>query len=310
MNHIFRGIFAAAALLSASTSAQAVVVNGLVEGFSEGYTRQFDITVDIEGGVHNGIAGGTLFADITGSVLNVGFVSLLTINDNTYGANKASDWGSIDHFLLGGGDGLEGSDKWELKLANPGSTSNDIEIKLDYIKSAKTDPVDFDAVVERFKVDGSDVSPTGVLAFESSLSYNFDDLGLTQFFDDDKGNPIASPGPAPAPAPGDPTGPVVYDFASPAADWVPEIMYEWSIDTDALGGSIDAEMLLAAILTQPTGCDKCANVFHMSPNKLGGHKVFITGGTEVSVVPLPAALPLFGSSLGLLAFLSRRRKKS
>ncbi len=106
----------------ASSAHAAIVVDGLVcttstlantaacGGIAEGYTSSFDVVVDIEKGP-TGVPGGTLFLHETNDAIFAGFTTKLTINDNTYGANKATDWGSKDHFLVGkGGKSLEGSD--------------------------------------------------------------------------------------------------------------------------------------------------------------------------------------------------------
>ncbi len=282
----------------ASSAHAAITVDGFVQGFAEGYTSQHSITAEIEGGF-TGVAGGTLFSKVAGDILSLGFIAPLDLNDNTYFTNKALDWGAITHNLLGGGDGLEGSDKWEIKIPAAGPAKK-LEIKLDYIEATGPSPGVFSARIEQLKYDGSNVpNPTSVISLATSLDYNFNVLGLTAFFDDTID--VASPGPAPGPA----SGPI-YAFAGGAAAWVPEIMYEWSIDTSALDG-IDPAYILAFFVDPPVPGDKDAKLlFHMSPNKLGGHKYFIT---DLTPVPLPAALPLFLSALAGLGLMGWRRRR-
>ncbi len=296
------GIGLLAAVMASSAHA-AIVVDGFVQGIAEGYTNQYSVTVEVEGGF-TGVAGGTLFSNVAGNILSLGYIAPLELNDNTYFTNKALDWGVITHNLLGGGDGLEGSDKWEIKIPAAGAAKK-LEIKLDYIDKNTPSSGMFSARIEKQQYDGSNVS---VISLATSLDYNFNVLGLTAFFDDTID--VASPGPAPGPA----SGPI-YAFtdlaATPLLDesaWVPEIMYEWSIDTSTLSG-IDPAYILAFILNPPPtakGTDPKL-LFHMSPNKIGKHKVYIT---DVTPVPLPAALPLFLSALAGLGFFGWRRRQA
>ncbi len=267
----------------ATSAHAAIVVDGNVLD-SEGYTSDFAVVVDIEKGP-TGVLGGRLFLHETEFSIFVGFVAELTLNDNTYGANKASDWGSKDHFLVGkGGKSLEGSDKWEVTIPIIGG--DDLFLKLDYID--ETNGI-FAAKIESAKQGTVDIDQSGI-TFATSLENNF--INFPAFFDTDKDNPIASPGPAPAPFPLI-TDPVLYDFDSPAELWLAAIMYEFKVDKSVINSEIDFPGLIGS-----------EGIFHMSPNKLGGNKVFY------EVVPLPAALPLFLSALAGLGFVGWRRRQA
>ncbi len=275
-------------IVSGAWARASVVVDGKVGGIAEGYAQSFEVTFDIEDGPTN-VAGGSLFLRETDTSLQVGFVAPLTVNDNTYGNNKASDWGTKDHFLMGGGDGLEGSDKWEIKIKDF-SGSDDLELKLDYIEHDTKKGLDFVARVEKFKL-GSDLDPA-LIDLHTSLQYNRHVLGLSEFFD--PVNPVDSPLSA---------GPGDYDFTN---GWIAEIMYELELQKSAFNGSGFA--LTSSTFVQ----DLFPNsVFHMSPNKLGGHKVFASTVSDTTpVVPEPASVAIW-SLLGVLgiALAGHRRKK-
>lgn len=104
-----------------------------------------------------------------------------------------------------------------------------------------------------------------------------------------------------------PTGtPIDYSFDSPgAANWRPEITYEWEIDLGVIPGfTITAANFITDLFP--------ASVFHMSPNKLG--KNAVTVGIpdkieEMAPIPEPSTIVVW-SVLGLMfTFGSCRRRR-
>ena len=247
-----------------------------------------------------------------------GLVVPLTINDNTYGANSASDWAPKVHTF----DQLLGSDKWEVTL--PVIDGTDVVLTLDYIASVGGDESNaFDAQIEekgkkgeedkkrkknkkgkkgkkgKSEAEYTDRGLNDLVVVETSLSYNFEKLGLSsadlaRVFGKSKDSPSVS---------GD------YDFDAPYERWLPEIMYEFSIEKVAFDGKVLDLVALAETL----------GVVHMSPNKLGGNKIYAFGdpipfssvpgptALPISSVPEPGTLALFGIGLVGLGFMRRRK---
>lgn len=266
--------FISLAAISFAAPASAVpTIDGFVQGFAEGYDQGWNISFELDSG--DLIPGGELFMLDTSERLYVGFIAPLDINDNTYGANVASDWGSTEHTLKK----LEGSDKWELEDF-PVQGGDDLEIKLDYIEE---DGGVYDARVEKFKQDGN--LDASAIEFETSLSYNYEILGLTQYFENDDDD-------SPSMSGGD------YMFDAPAQQWIPHIMFEWSIGKDAFDGTFGAQDLL-----NNTG------MFHMSPNKLDQNALPLIPTTPIDPTSAPVPGTMFLLSLGLagLAVSTRRR---
>jgi len=272
-----------------------ITIDGNVGGISEGYAQEYDVSFDIESGP-TGVGGGKLYLADNGTSISVGFITPLIVNDNTYGATRASDWGIKEHNLMGAGDGLEGSDKWEIKIEKFGTGAEKLEFRFDYIKHENNS---FNARIERFRI-GSDLNPS-LVVLGTSLDYNHNVLNLTQFFDPN--SPINSPGPQPS------GSPVAYNFASPAEDWIPEIMYEFQLQKSAFDGTgftLGLQSFRDDLFPH--------SVFHMSPNKLGHHKVTVNEVSEMSsedIIPEPSTMIIW-SILGVLglAMTSHRRRNA
>ena len=241
------------------------VVDGNVTG-SEGYSFT-DVRFNIENGP-SGVTGGKLgLAEGTIGGIDYQFFGLIlpqSIVDNTYGDTRAADWGSIQHFLIGG-DSLEGSDKLKLEYKMKEGDAFDLKLELDYAKINKDNgEFDANAKFER-KVGDTKVDLSDQISFETSLAYNYDHF--PEYFGTKEENEDPLTGPI--------NSPINLD------GWIYEVMYEFAITKDALSGDwFDLER----------------SEIHASPNKLGDKNISAR-------VPEPQTILLLGCSLiGLASF--------
>lgn len=200
------------------------------------------------------IAGGKLGHAETGDLLYFGLILPQSIAGNTFVASGYvdKDGNDVGHTFAD----MEGSDKLEFKLKfDP--NDNEIKLKLDYIDDL------FSASVDEFKWKYKDANgdkqdvllDMGKVDFNTSLAYNYD------------------------------------PNLNPNGDWVSNIMYEFSIEKDALDVTgVDIGDFL----------DLNNSKIHVSPNKLGDKNVYPR-------VPEPQTLLLLGCGLIGLAGFGRKK---
>jgi len=258
-------------------------IDGYVEGFAEGYTSEYDvsfITEDKKTG-----DGGKLYLSKTSvgsaSTLNIGFIAPLNICDNTFGDNRSPGWTDIgkNHNLKD----LEGSDDWQMKREPP---NDDDKWILEYVDDT------YSGSVKEFSVAGLTLGE-----FQSSLGWNYDYDPLNDstypyrtYFDNENSPALTVNGP--------------FDYSFPGADnWIAEIMYEFQLQWDntvTTFGESDFVSKLFKSETKPKGKhdEKLeivnGSVFHMSPNMLGAHKVFVEDVVPSNVIPEPSTFIVWG----------------
>ena len=256
---------------------------------AEGYTTGYYLNFEVEGGKRDPLIPvadtGQLWVyqdSLTNDVALALFFPK-TLCDNSYGTT-AIGWGSDapsgkNHNF----DDLKGSDKAELTFKDRNGKAQ-LAIVMDYLHEYKNDP-------PRFRSGGvtdgdyavSVGSASGVLAAETSMGYNYATYGESYpaHFGKGKNSPAADS-----------------DYGNPVlADWVYEITYELQIDGSVIGAGFD-----------PSNADWFEiGVVHMSPNKLGGNKVYpkVDGA-----IPEPSSVlvwVLLGVSCGGVGWWRRRR---
>jgi hypothetical protein len=274
-------ILCAAAFFALSSPLSAVVVDGIFDP-SEGYTNVSSMSFQLQNGttVQN---PGTLSwtTDAQGNVY-VAFVTPLSINDNTYGANSIG-WGTKGHTF----SNLTGSDKAHFDFYNAAGQAV-LAFNLDYI-SATTATANKNSGYASLGVNGGDggiTSATGlaglsggkkggsggigqassILAWGTSIDYNLNHvagngsstaagLGFSSFTTNSPATTAAL----------NPDGTI--DYSKPYADptnahrWAYNISYEVEISASAFGASGFGSVLVPAA--------------HNSPSKFGENTIVV-----------------------------------
>ena len=239
---------------------------------SEGYTTQLGIELDIEKGV-TGLGGAQLWQHVgAGGDVSIALILPVTLVDNSYGIHSIG-WGadalSGKHHNF---KDLVGSDKAQFVFTDD-TGAIVLDFVLDYLAPIGSG---WGASVESRDGEILTGSADDILAFGTSLDFNLNALGYSQFTEN-------SPEPA---IPGEYTPP-----PPSAPDWIFEVVYEVQISGDAFGA---AEFGGAEI-----------PIVHASPNKLGKNKVFPVIGKPI---PEPATIALF--AIGLLAMAARHPRRA
>lgn len=244
-------------ILTMTTPALAVpTIDGRFD-FSEGYTQGFNVDFNIQGG--STATGGELWLhqDAATNDVFLAFIQPLTLIDNTYGANSIG-WGasapSGKHHNF---DDITESDKAQFQFTD-GLDTVVLDVVLDYFSAG---------------------SAGDVLAFGTSLDYNFNVLGYNTFTTD---SPLTDSS---------------YSDPLSAPGWIFDVIYEMQISgsvfgTNGFGG-----------VTIP--------IVHDSPNKIGKNKVYPLIGDPIPNFPNPepSSVILLGTGLaGLWAWRNRKRK--
>jgi hypothetical protein len=240
----------------------------IIDGFfdpNEGYTTEIPILLNLDDGP-TGIPGGRLYQAIDAASISVALIFPRFLVDNSYGANSIG-WGDDapsgkDHSLKS----LKGSDKALFHFTDAAGNSV-LEFLFDYIDE------DNDQYFSGGVADGDGKMELGdesdVLAFGTSLDYNFNVLGLDTFLKD-------SP---PADHP----------------DWVFDVIYEVQVAASAFGDAGFGSVAIPEV--------------HASPNKLGKNVVtVVTSGPPIVLTPEPSVALMLGGGLVAMG-LGRRRSR-
>ena len=101
-------------------------------------------------------------------------------------------------------------------------------------------------------------------------------------------------------------------IAGPAVGGLSADLLQFSLGTTNLMTLADANLPTASLINAlfaNNGFDGNTNFIRYSNNELARFSISSVNATSVSVVPLPAALPLFGTGLAIMGFMGWRRKQ-
>ena len=246
----------------------APVVDGRFDP-TEGYTDGWSLDFKVER-VDEKVGGGELWVhqDPASGDVTVSFTQPVSLVDNSYGRN-AIGWGK-DTAPSGKNHNFEdlvGSDKARFVFTD-GRGEAVLDLTMDYISER---PGGGYASLGASGRDGEVAmgSASSLLAWGTSLDYNFNTLGFELTDDSPATDEDYTPNPQ-------------------YAGWLFEVTYELRVAGDVFGqagfGGVDIPIV------------------HDSPNKIGKNKVYPEPGGEV---PEPASLSIL--ALGVVALLGRRR---
>ncbi len=283
-NGLVKTVCAIAALsVVLTTSAYAVpIADGRFDP-AEGYTTGFNLILNVEARHHDPPTvapdPGQLwfYQDPNTRDVSVAFVQPVSLIDNTYGDNSIG-WGnsapSGKHHNF---KDLVGSDKARFTFTD-GHGNVVLDVELDYISEIGHHT----GIYESQGVDGKDGkvytgSASDVLAWGTSLDYNFNTLGHDEFTES---SPLSIP-----------------DYTDPpsAPGWIFEVVYELRVSGDAFGANEFGGVTIPIV--------------HDSGNKIGKNKVYpeMGGSLGPSGLAIAEAGTLVTLLLGL-AGLSRRQR--
>jgi hypothetical protein len=210
-----------------------------------------------------GLAGAELWQHVAaGGDVSIALILPVTLVDNSYGVHSigwGSDAPSGKHHNF---KDLKGSDKAQFVFTDD-TGAVVLDFVLDYLAAIGPG---WGASIDSKEGKILTGSAADILGFGTSLDFNLNALGYSQFTEN-------SPEPA---IPGEYTPP-----PPSAPNWIFEVIYEVQISRDAFGG--------AGI-----------PIVHASPNKLGKNKVFPVIGDPV---PEPTTIALL--AIGLLVMATR-----
>lgn len=364
----------AAAMTFAMASAQATPnIDGNVGGVGDDYSHAYALQFDIENGA-SGVEGAELLMDLTDRKLSVGLKLGANFADNTFGSTAAADWDPIKRFYekMSGSETWAFSNLGfnDESIPNIAISFNYFErdggknpelTHQSFIESLSIAGIGSGALIDKGVVSTSLTSEQQELVgnlfqFDTSLAYNYQHA--SQYFatraecgtieQGQKSEQICSPvnlnnnpyDPENSEDPNqlfDGDGNYNYDFELvDDEEWIPEIMYEYSIDLTVLSS------LLATAGHDTTALDefgadnfhdyaKQSGLIHLSPMKLAGDGTLYStdwptcpngsaipeNGSPCSTtpgapppleVPEPGTLTVFGLGLTGLAVMRRRRK--